>query len=194
MFSAGIFFIIWGLLFAGIPLIGIFTIIAQGENHAPIPFILIFVVIGTIVFCVGIRNFIKAYKINKLKTNGTSGKGYFICSGVGMKVNDIPKYYIKFSYKNESGELKEIKTFSTYSYDEVMFYESIKSFDIKYNKNNAVIVEPVDPTKIKQAFNNTTPQVQEAPTTYYKCEYCGNVQEKPGKCKCCGAKIDKKLK
>lgn len=161
-----IFFIIWGLLFGGIPL----TILILDKSASL--FLLVIVVIGAIVFIIGIKNMIKMFKDKKILVSGKDGIGTFITAVGYGAINDVPMYKIVFEFTDELNEKHQIKTNELYTYDEVEIYKNVEHFKIKYNKNNAVIV-----TDSKIATKSRLKDV---------CIYCGTNYEGE-KCPNCGA-------
>lgn len=189
------FLMIWGLIFGGVPL-GLFIGgVATLENE---PFLLIFVAIGLVVFSIGFRFLLKNFRYRKIKKIGTKTIGVFIDRACGLTVNGTPMYYIKFSFVNDSGESIEIKTPSVYTVRQSEFYEKIGRFEVKFVNNVAVISQPVDYRlleKIEYSGEDASDRVDIKPVVkqgYYRCDYCGNEQEKTGKCKSCGAKVTSK--
>lgn len=192
------FFMFWGLMFGGIPL-GLYL---SGEaNLFDQPFLLIFVVIGCIVFLIGLRGILKNIKYKIIRKKGIKSIGVFIDRACGVTVNGTPMYYIKFSFVNEQGTSIEFKTPSIYTVRQAEFYEKLGRFEIKYLNKVAVITQPVDYRLIdkinehEENRNSTLFNPENRPTIkngYYYCDYCGNEQEKPGKCKSCGAKVTSK--
>ncbi len=193
------FLMFWGLMFGGAPL----TLIITGTiDIKEAPFLLIFVIIGMIVFAVGLRQILKNFRMRKIKKKGIQTMGMFIDSASNISMNGTPLYYIRFSYINEDGVSVETKTSSIYTIRQAEFYEKLGRFEIKYMNNVAVITQSIDyrlleKLKEKEKVEPLTPlePYDDRPTVkhgYYFCDYCGNEQEKPGKCKSCGAKVTSK--
>ena len=161
---------------------------------------MIFVVIGIIVFGIGLRGILKGIRFKRIRRKGTQTVGMFLDSASGITMNGVPLYYIKFSFVNEDGATVEVKTPSIYTIRQAEFYEKLGRFEIKYINNVAVITQGVnyrlldkmiDEEKDKESpltplEEDTRPIIKQG---YYFCDYCGNEQEKSGKCKSCGAKI-----
>ena len=207
------FFLIFGLLWTIVPLTGLLAIISSGETtDAPVFIILpIFLIIGLVFIIIGIKAVIHERKLKKLAKIGTEGVGKYIHHASNVTYNDNPLYYIEFSYINSKGELVEVKTPSKYHTEEAYYYSKVGTFKIKYDDKDAVIVQPVDhkiasqmrlemfgnainPQQYQQPYQNQQPlpQVKQQREIHYICSYCGNIQNKDGKCKSCGSTVLKK--
>ena len=195
------FLMFWGAIFGGVPL----SLIISGTiNIVEMPFILFFVIIGVVVFTIGLANLIKCIKFRTIKRLGTKSIGVYIDSASPVRMNGTSMYYIKFSFVNDEGQSIEVKTPSMYTIRQVEFYEKLGRFEVKYKNKTAVITQTIDYRMLdkmleKEAKKDGLPDYYE-PTNerpevkqgYYFCDYCGNEQEKPGKCKSCGAKVTSK--
>ncbi len=195
-----LFLMVWGCLFGGVPL-GLYV---SGETSiSEQPFLMIFVVIGLIVFGVGLRNILKSLRLKHIKRKGTQTMGMYLDSASPVSMNGVPLYYIKFSFVNEDGAAIEVKTPSIYTIRQAEFYEKLGRFEVKYINKVAVITQNVDYRLLDKMLE--AEKEKETPLAplkqggrpiikngYYFCDYCGNEQEKPGKCKSCGAKITSK--
>ena len=204
------FFLIFGLLWTIVPLTGLLAVISSGEAaEIPVLFILpLFLIIGLIFIFFGVKAVIHERKLKKLAKIGTEGVGKYIHHASNVTYNDNPLYYIEFSYTNSKGEYVEVKTPSKYHTEEAYYYSKVGTFKIKYDDKDAVIVQPVDHAIASQMrlemFGNAInpqpyqnqhtyqhqqplPQVKQQKEIHYVCSYCGNIQNKDGKCKSCGS-------
>lgn len=210
---SGIFMFAFGLVFASVP-IGAGTMMMR-FGGPPFAFIFIFLSIfvfaGISVSIFGLRTILKHFKKKRIKTNGTPTTAKFIRMGSNMSNRTSRYYYIVFSYIDKNGNEVEYKTNNEYRYEEANYFASLGKFAIKYNGKTAVIVEEIDYHKMEQLnpgsntgildnlLNSLTGKKENAKPVeyYYMCNYCASTQDKPGKCKSCGAKInpeDKKIK
>ncbi len=207
MIGVGIFLIIFGFVFCIVPLTACYSVLSFGgiEALAFLPFISIFIISGIIVSVKGFKMVKTQLIIKKLKENGKIGVGTFISStssSSNYSSGYTPNLTIQFSFVNDYGKTIKIKTTDTYNFKEANYYAKLKTFEIRHNNKLAVITQPVDYTafedsysnsyspRLRQDFNDariTTPQHVE-----YHCQYCGNSQDKAGKCKYCGAVVKKK--
>ena len=207
----GVFLMIFGCIFGGMPL-GVMTSFLMINDEMFIPvglFLSIFVIVGASIFIFGLRMIINHFKKKKIKENGTLTKATFVRMGSNLTKNSTQYYYIVFKYNDANGYEKTYKTGHDYSFEEANYYASIKQFNIRYKGKMAVIVEEIDHHKMHQLTpqksysggllgtllntlnpNATSTQEQQPLEYYYTCEYCNNIQDKPGKCKHCGAKIN----
>lgn len=196
-----IFLMVWGCIFGGVPL----ALFISGEaSISEQPFLLIFVAVGLIVFIIGLRNVLKGLRLKRIRKKGTQTMGMYLDSASNVSMNGVPLYYIRFSFVNENGTSIEVKTPSIYTIRQAEFYEKLGRFEIKYINNIGVITQGVDYRLLdkmkKEEERKGEPLTPLEPTDdrptikqgYYFCDYCGNEQEKPGKCKSCGAKITSK--
>lgn len=204
----GFFLIFWALFFGGAPLMILLLEIFEEGLIAIFTPLLLFPVIGLIVFIVGCKMIKKHLKIKYVEKTGIETTGHFISMESNSTVNNVPRYFIKFAFKNYEGKEIQTKTASKYVYNEANYFANKKQFKIKYKGELATIVE--QPVMIDSAYitqENNTPYI-ENPTNwkyqnghlikekeyYYVCEYCGASQKKIGKCKSCGARITEKGK
>ena len=204
----GFFLIFWAVFFGGVPLIFFVVDIAENGFFAILSPILLFPTIGLIVFIIGCKMVKKYFKIKNIEKTGTETTGYFISMDSNTTVNNVPRYFINFAFKNEEGKEIHTKTSSKYLYNEAKYYEIKKQFKVKFRGELAAIVEK--PAIIDSPYytsENNAPYITN-PTSwkyqdghlikekeyYYVCEYCGSSQKKLGKCKSCGARITEKSK
>lgn len=189
--NVGVFLIVWGVLFCGISCSAFFA-----NSEAP-GFIWIFVLIGVLVFSIGVSICCKNAILKKLSKTGKIAKGFFVSSASNVTVNDVPMFYIKFVYTNDYGTKVEYKTQSKYTFDEIRYYESLGEFEIRYNEKYAVITEVIDAEKMIELRQNgfrgfddrLSENLYNNQEKSYICSYCDNVQNTAGKCKHCGAVI-----
>ena len=209
--NVGAFLIVWGGLFSGIPFIALVSLLAEGEPFFPVAiFIGIFVAIGVTVFTIGVKMVKKDRYLKKLSKTGKTGIGHYITHSSNVTSNGTPLYYIKFTYKNDNGDVVEVQSQTKYRYDEASYYASLGEFEIKHNNLDAVITEKIDGNKMfemrKQGMFNSpsigTFMGQNTQTTIqqpqkeeiFVCDYCGGIQKTPGKCLYCGANVKNKKK
>ena len=182
-----IFFMVWGLLFGGIPLV---AIVASGQFQ---PWILLFVVIGACAFIYGIIAMVKAIKDKVVLKHGKDGVGTFI-SAVGCgSVNNVPMFKIEFEYINDNGETKHKTTNEQYAYDEVELFKALEKFDIRYTDTDAVIKPNQKFANIKRPVLNNTETSKESATKQVEqhiCKYCDTTYT-GDKCPNCGASKNK---
>lgn len=201
------FFLLFGFVWTLVPLMGLIAVLSSGEPVDTALFIIlpIFFIIGCVFMFFGIKSVIRDRKLKRLAKTGMEGIGTYIYHASNVTVNDNPLYYIEFSYTNSKGQYVEVKTPSKYHTEEAYYYSKVKTFKIRFNDTDAVIVQPVDHNIAAQmrlemfgnVVNNYPYQVnpiqqQNKPVSYI-CNYCGNIQDKPDKCNCCGSsKLKKK--
>lgn len=205
---SGIFMMIFGIVFASFPIGMGLTIISFGNDMSLMfPFMVlgIFVIAGISITIYGFSTILKYFKKKKIKKIGTPTTAKFVRMGSNVSNNAARYYYIVFTYTDKNGNEVEYKTKNEYKYEEANYFATLGKFAIKYSGKTAVIVEEIDYHKMEQLnpesnkhgiFNtllNSLTGKQEEPKPveyYYICDYCANTQDKHGKCKCCGAKID----
>ena len=170
-----LFLIIWGLLFAGIPL----AIIFVGEMNGSTWFLYIFVAIGLVAIGFGIKNMIKMFQDNKLLKKGKDAIGSFITQKPYGSINNMPMFKIEFSFTNDKNEICQVVSNQIYTFDEVEIYRNNIEFAIKYLGDKAVIVSSCIPNKLD---NNKLDENKKS-----VCQYCGE-QFEGDKCPSCGAK------
>lgn len=189
--NVGVFLIIWGLLFGGLPCVAFLT-----SDDVP-SFVFFFVIVGAVAFFAGVGICRKNIILKRLSKTGKIAKGFFVSSASNVTVNDVPMFYIKFVYTNDYGTKVEYKTQSKYTLDEIRYYESLGEFEIRYNEKYAVITEAIDAEKMIELRQNGFREFDDrlSENLYnnqeksYICSYCDNVQNTAGKCKHCGAVI-----
>ncbi len=165
-----VFFIIWGLLFGGIPLTIFFS--ADINEKGSMWFLLIFIVLGICSVVYGIFNLIKVLQDKRILKTGKTTVGTFVTrEGYGSH-NGVQMYKIVFNYKDEQGNIVQASTNELYTFEEVETFAQSKSFEVKYAKNRAVIV-PNGKIVLHNEKN--------------VCEYCGT-EYSGDKCTSCGAK------
>lgn len=206
----GYFFMFFALFWGGIPTIVVIPEIISG--NAPImalPFVLIFTIVGTIMFIFGLKNVLKDKRLKKLAKIGKDSMGTFITYELTHTTNGVPYFKIIFTYENDRGEVLEAKTTGKYRRDEAEYYSQIRKFSVKYDDKDAVITQNIDYRHLQEIqsksfdqFHNMQKTQYSQMTSYtpapppkevfYICDYCGCSQNKPGKCKYCGANVSKK--
>lgn len=202
----------FALFWGGIPTIAIVPQVISGD--APLlalPLVSIFTIIGTILFIVGLKGVLKEKKLKKLAKTGKESIGTFITYELSHTTNHVPYYKIIFTYQNDKGEVLEVKTSGKYRGDEAEYYAQIGKFSIKFDDHDAVITQSIDyrylqeiqskrfdqiynmqKTHYGQIGNHIAPPAPPQKEVFYICDYCGCSQNKPGKCKYCGANVSKK--
>ena len=199
----GIFITIFGIVWGGIPTVFIIPmVIFDGAPVFVLLPMLIFTVIGTCFVVHGIKTIIKCIKLKSLERNrGTLSKGTYISHYNNVTVNGQRMYCVEFAFVNQYGKTIKVKSPSKYSLSEAEFFSQIGTFDIKYENELAIIVQPIDYnliSKQRQAYYSARLQQDDANNQqnlyFYVCEYCENSQNKLGKCKSCGANILSKNK
>ena len=206
MIFLGIFLIVFGFVFTSVPL-SILTTFNNFDGVSSImilPFISIFVLAGIFTIVRGFKFIYNHIALKHIENNGTVGTGTFISTKIVNSSSYSPSYHIIFSFVNQKGKTIKITTEATYSFDETNYFASLKTFEIKHNNKLALITQNIDFSLINNntnSINSYTPRIRQdvVSKTYspqqqiqiYTCEYCNNSQDKPGKCKCCGAIVKK---
>ena len=212
----GYFFMFFALFWGGLPSFIVIPQIITGE--APLetlPFILIFTVVGTGMFIFGLKSVLKDRRLKKLAKTGKDATGTFVTYTLTHTTNGVPYFKVVFTYENDKGEIVEAHTAGKYRTEEAEYYSHVGKFQIKYDNKDAVIVQKVDYKylndfqllKMQQSGsyfqthydNPRYPKsaqaaygIQQQKEVFYKCDYCGCSQAKPGKCQYCGANVHKK--
>ena len=191
----GVFFIIWGSMFAGGPLFLFISSIVSGNFQFINLFLLVFIVIGSIVFSMGIKNIIKFVKLKAIKYFGRKTMATYFSSEENPNQNSF-SFAIIVSFKDKAGNTIQRKTDYKYSTEDVEYFIEKKTFPIKYNNRGNIIITE-EPNVFKQLYktisDNTIGQgPQVIKQTQYYCVYCNGKQTKPGKCKNCGANVHEK--
>ena len=198
------FFLLFGFVWTFIPLTGFLAMFLSNEpvDNALYIILPIFFIIGCVFMYFGIKAVKRERKLKKLAKIGMEGTGKYLHHASNVTYNDCPLYYIEFSYTNSKGEYVEVKTPSKYHAEEAYYYSKVGTFKIKFDDIDAVIVQPVDHTIASQMrlemFGNVVnnypnkPAQQQTKEVHYICSYCGNIQNKPGKCNSCGSNVLKK--
>lgn len=200
------FFLLFGFVWTMVPLVCLFAVLANGEQVDSTLFIIlpIFFIVGCVFMFFGIKSVIHERKLKKLAKTGMEGIGTYIYHASNVTVNDNPLYYIEFFYTNSKGQRVEVKTPSKYHPEEAYYYSKVQTFRIKFDDTDAVIVQPVDHKIASQMrlemfgnvvnnySNKTYPTPPQQRPASYVCNYCGNIQDKPDKCSCCGSSRLKK--
>ena len=132
--------------------------------------LLIFVVIGFAVACVGGVNLFNSTKKKILiDVSGNDGEGSVMGSKSVLKVNDIPYYYIEVGFKNQRKEFIEGKTDSVYTIYDLEKYKVGSKVKIKYYGSNvkilSVIKDALPPSDASSADKTDTAEVQTKPYT-----------------------------
>ena len=162
--------------------------------------ILIIGIVFEVVACGGLAafviNIVKAVKRGKVKANGQEAVGYFSSMGVGIRVNDVPQYFVSYYWKSPEGQVFNGKTESIYSRNEAQYYANRKTFSIKTIGEESVLVEkPFTHGTLEQnlaAPNNGYGQAAQPQQTFVNCPYCGcTMTPNEHKCPGCGAPMRK---
>jgi len=170
-------------------------------------FLSIFGTLTLITLAFLIKNIVMDIKEAQVKRHGIETDAKFVLSGSNLKVNDVPYYYIKYSFVDNTGKEHEKKTRSIYKSDEADFFQVKETFRIRYSGNCSVITEQIDTSiisKIRSAKLAAVPSVSdlfeglmsgngiakvEQPEELLKiCLYCGSqVDEDTPICPHCSA-------
>ena len=163
-----IFFIIWGLLFGGIPFIFLFS--PEGENKW---FLIIFVLIGFTGLAYGIRNLVLRIIDKQILKNGKETVATYVSKkGMGA-MNNVPLFKVVYNFTNDKGEIISNVSSEVFTFEEVEKFEQTGKFKIKYKGSRSAIVP------------NGVVTNQDQPKQ--KCLYCGaEIDSKI--CSHCGAK------
>ncbi len=162
--------------------------------------LLIVGIIFEVVACGGLAafvvNIVKAAKRGKVKANGQEAVGYFSSMGVGIRVNDVPQYFVSYYWKSPEGQVFNGKTESTLSRNEAQYYANRKTFAIRTIGEESVIVEkPFTHGTLEQNLatpNNSYGQGTQPQQTFINCPYCGcTMAPDEHKCPGCGAPMRK---
>lgn len=230
----GIFLIFWGLLFAGIPIYSYIESLKSGTYFIPIFVVVIFGLIGVVVFFLGIYNIYFKFKRKIISKTGFETVATFLDMQVGYTQNGTKMYFIKYFYTDENNVRFEEKSATRFRYQQAYYFKTLFHFKVRYKGNHAVITEPLDFEKLaklphseqesflhfsskpvvsasthlnktlkipKLISNSTANQMSKNEVTYskpynqkeyYICDYCGYIQDTPGSCLCCGARIKPK--
>lgn len=192
---SGIFFIIWGSMFAGGPLFMFVSSIINGSFQFTNLFFLAFIAVGCFVFSMGVKNIIKFVKLKAIKYFGKKTMATYFSSEEDPKPNNF-SFAIIVTFKDKAGNTIQRKTDYKYSTEDVEYFIEKKTFPIKYNNRGNIIITD-EPNPFRQLYktisDNTigqSPQVIKQ--TQYYCVYCNGKQTSPGKCKNCGANVREK--
>lgn len=230
----GIFLIIWGLIFAGIPIYSYIEASQNGDTAIPLFVVAIFGIIGVIAFFLGIYNFFFFFRKKFIAKIGTETVATFLDMQVGYKQNDTNMYVIRYFFTDENNIRHEEKSSARFRFQQAYYFKTLYHFKIRYKGRHAVITEPLDfevisklpqteeesylksksqnsltsptiPTsskkivpKIVSKISKTTEEDEESYSRpynqkqYFTCDYCGYVQDSPGRCLSCGARIKPK--
>lgn len=213
--SIGIPLLIFGVFWGFMTTIAlIFS--AGSEDAMPLIPLLIFYIVSIVLISIGITNIKQHLKEKNVRNNGTVTTGTFISMGSNLTVNNVKCFYIEFKYKNMEQVVTQ-KTGHNFTFAQANYLASLKEFKIKYLNNLAVVTENLDnlviqnkgqnfnqndnsefnncdcttghPVSISASLEKINDQTNKDTQYVYMCDYCGNLQEKLGKCKNCKAKI-----
>ncbi|MBQ3047576.1 MAG: hypothetical protein IJD48_01000 [Clostridia bacterium] len=186
---SGIYSIIMGAFIGYMPMY-IFKSALKANIFGILPFVSIFFIVSLSLIIVGFLSVVSFIKTKYVERNGTSSIGHFVSMKSNFKKNTNGKNIsIKYYYTDNTGNQKYVTTKHIYNNAEAKYFENKKEFNIKYKGNTAIILD--------SPLSNTTytyeSQIGSNLSTdnkiIYTCEYCGSIQQKPGKCKNCGAQI-----
>lgn len=152
-----------------------------GEDF-PFIGILIFAFFDIILWALFFSGVVKSVRNKRVITNGTEFTATFVSFGSNVAVNNVPMFYITYTWKNEQGEQKEGKSSSDYTIHEAEAFEKAKNFKIKVlGKHSAIITKPSELiVKLKDGAISDEGKVS--------CEYCSAVfNQEENKCPHCGA-------
>ena len=192
---SGIFFIVWGSLFAGGPLYMFISSFWTGKFEITTLFFLVFVVVGGFVFSMGVRNIIKFFKIKTIRLFGKTTIAIYDSCEEHPSENNF-SFAVIVSFKDKYGNTIKRKTDYKYSTEDIDYFIKKHSFRIRYSKTGNVIITD-EPSIFQQLYTaiSTNIKGEEAEPKYvisYHCPYCKGKQTKPGKCKNCGANVEEK--
>jgi hypothetical protein len=232
----GFILIVWGLLFAGIPVYSYLELQSGGSDSSfPLSVVVIFFVIGVIAILLGIYYIYCYFRTRVIAKFGTKTMGTFLdMQESGSAKNGNKLYFIRYFFCDENNVRHEQKSPARFKFAQAYFFKDLYHFNIRYSGKHAVITEPLDFEEIEKlpqdeqslyaSFNSpkskeqseqktkslkTTKKVPtmlsagkngepiEKVTTsttngqkqYFVCDYCGYVQDEPGRCLSCGARI-----
>jgi len=230
----GIFLIIWGLIFAGIPIYAYMETSQNGTSAIPFLVVVIFGLTGVITFLLGIYNIYSNFKRKLISKIGFETVATFLDMQVGYTQNGTQMYFIKYFYTDENNVRHEEKSATRFRFQQAYYFKTLFHFTVRYKGKHAVITEPLDFEKLaklphseQESFLHfsTQPVVRSSSTSnktikvpklisnstannvnrneysyskpynqkeYYTCDYCGYVQDAPGRCISCGARIKPK--
>lgn len=183
-----------------------------------VPFLAVFILVGLAIFITGLKLIVNHFKRRRVRNHGTLTTATFVnmegshsSSRYGLK-----NYRIVLKYNDINGIENTYKTRYTYKYEDANYFAQIKTFKIRYIGKTVEIVETIDYEKYDQINPNSNnegifgsilnnkgifgsivntinaklnPNANKPKEYYYRCDYCGNIQDKAEKCKSCGARI-----
>lgn len=160
------------------------------EYKAMILFFSIFLVVAIILWIVTIVAITKNNKRPKndqLEFNGQQYTATVVGIGTNITQNGIQRYYIDYTWTDQSGKQYSNRTPSDYSYEHARLMEQTGQIKIIAKGKNSYIIE----NGIVSAYQKTivTPQKEVIETSKKNCQYCGApLHHNKDKCPNCGAK------
>ena len=121
---------------------------------------LVFFVVGAGMLLTAIILLFVLRNYGKVLRNGIDGTGMYLDSGSGMMVNGNPRYWIRFTFRDDANVEHEVKTPSKMSWRERDGLQSMGQFPIKFMGKRAAITRDVlrDAARQTNNFNNSQGQ------------------------------------
>jgi len=231
----GIFLIVWGIVFAGIPVYSYVSSSQSGVPAIPLFVVVIFGIIGIVAFSLGIYNIFFFFKRKLIAKTGSETVATFLDMQVGDTKNGTKMYFLKFFFTDENNVRHEKMSAVLFTFQQAYYFKTLYHFKIRYRGKLAIITEPLNFEKLarlpkteqesflnyssqhnvrslEQAkdFKKIVPRILSTGTAtylnknegsfskpynekqFFTCDYCGYVQDVPGRCLSCGARIKPK--
>ena len=148
-------------------------------------FLIIFSIVDVFLWMQFVKRILIERKAKQTIKLGDSTTGTYIKHSLLMEANGVGVFQIFFVCKDAFGNVQEYVSSNTYTLAEAKMFETLKTFEVKVYRGNAVIT--TDPKtglkgdKLNNFLNNKKRET---------CKYCGSVLDKKlDKCKSCGATI-----
>ena len=117
-----------------------FMLTSPANEGMPFFGVLIFIAVDLMLWAVFFSGIVKSIKHKKIAKKGTEFTAKFVSYASNVAVNNVPMFYISYTWQNEYGEQKEGKSASDYTIHEAEAFEKAKKFKIKVLKNDSIIV------------------------------------------------------
>ncbi len=141
----GIFLIIWGAIFAGVPVYLYMESLQGGGIAVPFVVVILFAVFGLVAFILGIYNLSFVLRRKFIAKIGNETVATFVdLQKSSTQKNGTDLYFIKYYYTDESGVRFERRTAPRFKFSQAYYFKNLKYFKIKYIGKNAVITEPLN--------------------------------------------------
>ena len=159
----------------------IVTIFREGGLVSIFP-ILFACAIPVVLWTIVIRMFIKIKNIKKVMQEGSIYTASFVSYSTNTKENNIPKYSLRYEWKDEQGNEYQGKTDDIYNLDEVYLVQNAQTFKIKAIGELSVVIEKTESLIMRSTIKEVNkPQL-------INCEYCHSVySSEERQCPNCGA-------